>query len=281
MTRSPAPPEHDRPPAEPGREAAQQFRRAYAEHRAAEGRAFRGEALLSLPYLRRGPLAREWAVRARSYRRLMDRLRRLPSAAPSARLRVLDLGAGSGWLSHRLVAAGMAPVAVDTRTDDVDGLGVVKAFDAHVPRRIPAVAAAFDALPFRAGSFDVVAFNASLHCAGDLRATLGEATRILARPGRIFVVDSPFYRREADGEAMVEAKRRTAPEVFGARAGILMALPSVEYLTRARLERATPGVSWRRHRVRYPLWYEARPVVARLRRRRAPSRFDVWEGVVV
>ncbi len=33
-------------------------------------------------------------------------------------------------------------------------------------------------------------------------------------------------------------------------------------------------------RVLYPLWYEWRPVKAFLKRRRPPSRFDVWEGVV-
>ena len=40
------------------------------------------------------------------------------------------------------------------------------------------------------------------------------------------------------------------------------------------------GLAWRRHRVRYPLWYELRPLVARLRGRRAPSRFDLWEATV-
>jgi hypothetical protein len=60
----------------------------------------------------------------------------------------------------------------------------------------------------------------------------------------------------------------------------LLALPSIEYLTRERLTTASAGLalSWRRHPVRYPLGYELRPLLARLRGRRAPSRFDVWEG---
>jgi hypothetical protein len=37
---------------------------------------------------------------------------------------------------------------------------------------------------------------------------------------------------------------------------------------------------WRRHRVRYPLWYELRPLAAALRGARKPSRFDVWTAQV-
>jgi hypothetical protein len=61
-----------------------------------------------------------------------------------------------------------------------------------------------------------------------------------------------------------------------------MALPFIEYLTPARLEAASKqlGLVWTRHRVRYPLWYELRPLAARLRGHRTPSRFDLWEAVV-
>jgi hypothetical protein len=59
----------------------------------------------------------------------------------------------------------------------------------------------------------------------------------------------------------------------------LLAPDFIEYLTEERL-RAALGFEWRRHRVWYPLWYEMRPVVARLRGRRRPSRFDLWECVV-
>src|SRR5206468_3592499 len=42
-----------------------EFRSAYAAHRASEGRAHDRAELLALPYLAAGPLARQWAVRAR------------------------------------------------------------------------------------------------------------------------------------------------------------------------------------------------------------------------
>jgi hypothetical protein len=100
--------------------------------------------------------------------------------------------------------------------------------------------------------------------------------------GRILILDSAFYAREADGERMVAEKRRDAAAQFGGRAEALMSLPFIEYLTPTRLAAASEraGLAWTRHRVRYPLWYELRPLAARLRGRRAPSRFDLWEAVV-
>ena len=96
--------------------------------------------------------------------------------------------------------------------------------------------------------------------------------------GRLVILDSPFYRREADGLAMIAEKAADAPHRFGARAGVLMALPFIEFLTRERLAAASAplGLRWRRTRVAYPHWYELRPLAARLRGARAPSRFDLW-----
>lgn len=252
------------------------FRAEYGAHRAAEGRAHAGAEALTLPYLRTGPLARQWAVRARSY----DAFRRrvlAPLAAEVGRpLRILDLGAGNGWLSRRAALAGHRAVALDLRDDSVDGLGAAPL------GLFPRVAASFDALPLRDGSFDLAVFNAALHYALDLAVVLAEAARVVRPGGRVAVVDSPFYRREEAGAAMVAEKRREAERRFGERAGALLALPFIEFLTAARLERASAplGLRWRRHRVVYPLWYEARPLIARLRRRRPPSRFDLWESAV-
>ena len=69
---------------------------------------------------------------------------------------------------------------------------------------------------------------------------------------------------------------------LGARAAELLALPAIEYLTAERLARASEptGLAWRRHRVFYPLKYELRAMAARVRGRRPPSRFDLWEAVV-
>jgi hypothetical protein len=79
---------------------------------------------------------------------------------------------------------------------------------------------------------------------------------------------------------MVAQKAKGALQTFGPRAATLMSLPFIEFLTRERLAAASSaiGVAWRRTRVSYPLWYELRPLAARLRGARAPSRFDLWTG---
>jgi SAM-dependent methyltransferase len=286
-----------------------EFRAAYAAHRASEGRALDREALLALPYLAARPLARQWGVRARTYEAfvkhvLLPMLSASTLHAPRSTLatrrelaergawgvergdrpRLLDLGAGNGWLSWRAATVGCECVALDLRDDTVDGLGAATEYlaEPNEPNgSFARVAASFDALPLAAGTFDVVVFNASLHYAVDLATVLREARRAVRPGGRVVVLDSPFYRRDADGAAMVDEKRRHAAERFGERAGALLALPAIEYLTAERLTGASAGLglAWRRRRVRYPLWYELRPYMARLRGRRAPSRFDLWEAV--
>jgi len=269
-------PDADRPAAK--------FRAEYAAHRAAEGRGHTPAELALLPYLTTGPLARQWRVRARTYDAFVRRVLEPLARARGRPLDLLDLGAGNGWLCSRAARAGHHPVALDIRSDEVDGLGAARWYlEAESGgKRFGRVAASFEALPLADAGFDVVVFNAALHYAPDLGRTLAEARRALRAGGRLVILDSPFYRRVVDGEAMVAEKHREAAARFGPRAEALLALPFIEYLTAGRLREASAGLGleWRRHRVRYPLWYEIRPLVARLRRRRPPSRFDLWEGAV-
>ena len=88
--------------------SAARFRTAYAHHREAEGHGSGGtDELLALPYVRTGPLGRQWAVRARSYECFLRAVvvAQARAAGPRA-LRVLDLGAGNGWLCYRLTLQG-------------------------------------------------------------------------------------------------------------------------------------------------------------------------------
>ena len=135
-------------------------------------------------------------------------------------------------------------------------------------------------IPLETGRFDITVFNASLHYAIDLKAVLTEAARVTRSRGVLAVLDSPFYTRVADGEAMVAEKRAHGAAVFGARSGTLLSRNFIEYLTRERLAAAYPQHFWTRRIVRYPLWYELRPVLAALKRARRPSRFDLWTAQV-
>ena len=154
------------------------FRRDYAEHRAAEGHAALDAR--TLPYVTSGPLARQWSVRARSWealeRRVLRPARRRADVRAAGPLRVLDLGAGNGWLAHRAAIAGAEVVALDVRADRVDGLGASPPGSA-----MERVVASFEAIPVTGGEFDVVVFNAALHYAEDLGAALREARRVAPR----------------------------------------------------------------------------------------------------
>jgi SAM-dependent methyltransferase len=261
--------------------AEREFRVAYGAHRASEGRALDAASLHALPYLATGPFARQWAVRARTYDAFVTRVLRPAARTCDRALQILDLGAGNGWLSWRMALSGHEAVAIDIRDDDVDGL---RAGDSYLADAggFQRVAGSFESLPLEDACVDVAVYNASLHYALDLVATLREARRVLRSGGRIAVLDSPFYQRTADGEAMLAEKRRDATTRFGERAATLMSMPFIEYLTQERLLTASAqlGLTWHRHRVRYPLWYALRPLLARARGQRTPSRFDLWEGVI-
>lgn len=173
-------------------------------------------------------------------------------AAGPSRLRVLDLGAGTGWLSHRLASLGHDAVAVDTVDEEGEGLGAARA-QSFVP-----VQADFDALPLADGQFDLVVFNRSLHYAADTIATLERAHRALVAGGAIVVMDSPMFRVEEQGGAASE--------------------DGAGYLTFARLEGAAHRLALQPKFVpsRGPLTWRLRRGVARVRRRRAPAAFGLW-----
>ena len=255
--------------------ALQLFASEYARHRADEGRGYSGEALLQLPYIKSGPHAAQWAIRARTFEAFMERVVRRTAARLDRPLSVLDLGAGNGWLSYRVALEGHHAFALDIRNDSVDGLGTARPFLRRAAG-MECIVSSFDAVPLPSASIDISVFNASLHYATDLRAVLREAKRVTRPGGHIAILDSPFYRREQDGAAMVAEKKESAEEQFGNRADALMQLPFIEFLTRDRLRESAPVLAWRRVRVRYPLAYELRPLFAALARKRAPSRFDLW-----
>ena len=258
--------------------ALERFGAEYARHREAEGRGYRGDDLLALPYLRSGPHAHQWEVRSRSFDAFVRHVAGPERKRLGRPLNILDLGAGNGWLSYRLALAGDRAIAVDVRDDMVDGLGAAGAFARRAP--IERVRASFDALPLDAESADIAVFNASLHYSTDLGRTLREAVRVVRSGGKVVILNSPFYLHERDGSAMVAEKREQAPRQFGDRADALLALPFVEFLTRQSLQAASADLPlrWRHQRILYPLWYELRPLRAALLRKRPPSRFDLWIG---
>jgi len=212
------------------------------------------------------PIAWQWALRRRTYAALTRRV--LPRLGRG--LRVVDLGAGVGWLSHRLALLGHHPLAVDLTTDDRDGLAAAR----HYAPRWPRLEAEFDRLPLPDGAADLVLFNASLHYSTDYAVTLAEALRVSVRGGSVIVLETPLYKSDESGRRMVAERHADFERRFGTRSD---ALGSREYLTwrevaelgrrlGVRFRAVTPWYGWR---------WALRPWVARWKRRREPSRFAI------
>ncbi|MEI7036691.1 class I SAM-dependent methyltransferase [Fulvimonas yonginensis] len=251
------------------------FVRDYERIRACEGRGGNDAGFyLDLPYRdASGRNTGQWRMRARSYDYLVRHL--LAGLEPRHGGRILDLGAGNGWMSYRLALAGFRPCAVDLLGNASDGLGAARHYRARLPGLFPRVQAELARLPFADGQFDAAVFNASFHYAEDAEATLGEALRCVRAGGLVVISDTPWYAREESGRRMVAERQASFRQRYGS-AGDTLA--SLDYLTDARLQRLADALSlrWDVHRPWYGLRWAARPLVARLRGRREPSRFRLY-----
>ena len=245
------------------------FVEQYGRIRAAEGRGSEdADYYRSLPFVAPGsPLADQWAIRARTYRYFVKHL------LPSQPARVLDLGAGTGWLSNRLTELGHCATALDIFRDDRDGLLAGQ----HFTRPVPAVEAEFDTLPFAPNSFDLAVFNASFHYSADYTRTLEEVRRVLSPGGRVVILDSPVYREPEHGERMRSERQQFFERAYGFRSEALRSIEFLDQQTIASLAREL-NLRWTVHRPWYGLAWHLRPLRAKLRGRRPPSQFWVLEG---
>jgi SAM-dependent methyltransferase len=158
-----------------------------------------------------------WRIRAQTLLYMQEHALPKIDTAHSSTCRVLDIGAGNGWLSYRLSQRGYHPIAVDLLDNDVDGLGAARHYLARLQQSFPRFQADMNHLPFDSGQFDVAIFNASFHYSSDYEKTLREALRCLRRPGIVVVADSPFYWREESGKQMLEERRVVFEKQFGIR----------------------------------------------------------------
>lgn len=251
------------------------FIQDYETIRQAEGRGSEAAAYYrALPYAdlsgRRGD---EWAIRRRSFEALIKHVIIPYENQNHGRLRILDLGAGNGWLSNRLAQRGHVLAAVDLLTNPLDGLGA----QVYYESRFTSVQAEFDHLPLADEQIELIIYNSSLHYSIDYTATLREALRLLVRNGRVVVMDTPLYRKAESGAAMVRERQLQFEQRYGFASN---SLPSENYLTFERLQElsAMLGMAWRIVMPYYGLRWALRPWMALLRGQREPARFALIIG---
>jgi SAM-dependent methyltransferase len=212
------------------------------------------------------PMAWQWGIRRRTFSYFRERV--LPSMG--AHLRILDLGAGTGWLCNKLAQLGHEPCAIDLSCNDRDGLEAARHFNSSWP----CVQAEFDYLPFPNASVDAVVFNASLHYSTDYVRTLREALRVLAPRGFLVVLETPVYKSESSGRRMIKERHELFLKRYATRSD---SVPSLEYLTWTRVAELGRklNLKWKIMRPWYGLRWALRPWIARVTMKREPSQFPV------
>jgi SAM-dependent methyltransferase len=184
-----------------------------------------------------------WRRRRRSYAVLVSRVIEPMSDRLQTPLRILDLGAGNCWLSHRLSLLGHRAAAVDISDDSLDGLGAHTWYGSPPEISFTPVQAEFDRLPFGSASAEVVLFNGSFHYSPDCAVTLREALSTLVSEGVVVILDSPVYHDAASGEAMVRERRSDFERRYGFRSS---SIGAEQFLTWSRLAELAhlAGVHW-------------------------------------
>lgn len=253
----------------------QQFIREYEAVRHAEGRGSNDPAYYrALPFVDlSGKYQDDWHIRARSYQAFGKVVLRELTLCQDRALRIVDLGAGNGWLSHRLAARGHCVAAVDLLTNAFDGLGAHR----HYEFSFMPVQAEFDRLPFAGAQADLIVFNGSLHYSTSFETTLAEALRVLRPDGQLVIMDSPVYHDADSGRRMVAEREEQFRNRYGFASN---AIPAENYLTDERLQELAGGleVSWELVEPWYGWRWALRPWRARLRGRREPARFLLIVG---
>lgn len=229
-------------------ERAQHYRRFLHEYRLVREKQGWGRPdasyFLSLPDVARNdPQWEIWRRRRRSFAVLVSRVIEPMSAHLRSPLRVLDLGAGNCWLSHRLSQLGHHVAAIDVSDDWVDGLGAHGWYRSSAGTFFTPVQAEFDRLPLCRTSADIVVFNGSFHYSPEFSVTLREAISMLVPEGVVVILDSPVYRSAASGEAMVRERELAFERLCGCQSSELVA---EQYLTWKRLSELANavGVRW-------------------------------------
>ena len=109
---------------------------------------------------------------------------------PSAGARVLDLGAGSGWVSEWLARFNLQPVTIDIATNM---LGIART---RIGPHAWIVAGDLERLPLSASSVDHAVCLNALHHVPDTTAALREVWRVLRPRGRL-VISEPGRGHDA------------------------------------------------------------------------------------
>jgi len=250
----------------------QEFIEDYERIRHLEGRGSQdADYYRSLPFVDiTGRWQEDWQIRSRSYKTFVEKILVPFEYHLNRPVRILDVGAGNGWLSNRLASRGHSLVAIDLLLNEEDGLG---AWRYYTSKFLP-IQAEFDHIPFLPGQFDLVVFNASFHYSTEYMATLQEGLDKLVPGGRIVILDTPVFHSAESGEKMVRQREKYFISRFGIPSN---RLPIRNFLTTEELKQlaAAFGIRWTLLKPNYGLEWFVRKWGVRMKDRREPASFSI------
>jgi SAM-dependent methyltransferase len=178
------------------REEADAFAEEYRDRREEQGwRSLTAEEMVALPTIPpEGWDKIYWPVRHKSFQVLMRWFKQYIEGRTRP-LRVVDMGAGVGWLAGRLAMEAnelVELVALDLSSDDAFGLGAAGRLRQELDLPLTLVQGDIEGPPFQRKSVDLLIYNASLHYAGDVAACLAVSADLLRPGGAVVIMDSPI-----------------------------------------------------------------------------------------
>jgi uncharacterized protein YbaR (Trm112 family) len=129
-----------------------------------------------------------WQVRQQSFHQLEKWLK--ASGRQGKTHRIVDMGAGIGWLAARFAAEDHNVVALDLSDDDAYGLGAARRLKQALNLNLTLVQGAIEDPPFQRQQVDLLVYNASLHYASDINYCLARSG------GTLIIMDSPVVDKE-------------------------------------------------------------------------------------
>jgi SAM-dependent methyltransferase len=162
------------------------FEQQYLSLRRKENRIYTDEELINLPDIRNDhPYYKEWLVRKKSFQRLFSYLQKKQQS-----LKILVVGCGNGWLSHRLAMLSDCEVTgIDINRAELEQ--AARVFRHHPDCTFLYGDIHSGIIQYR--KFDVIIFAASLQYFSSLTNTVNAARALLSSDGEMHILDSHFY----------------------------------------------------------------------------------------
>ncbi len=169
----------------------------YVSVREREGRLYPDSIVKYLPLVESShPLTQEWAIRKRSFDKLLRYIRRKNYQT------ILEVGCGNGWLSNGIASkADCKVVGLDLNQEELKQ--AARVFGNNKKLKF-AYGNIFEDI-FPAEIFDIIIFASSIQYFNNLHNLIQAAFRFLKPNGELHIIDSKFYNTN-EVEA---AKKRT------------------------------------------------------------------------